>query len=244
MLQSKFSKLAVLCLMALIPEAFASGNMPIRDDVSPSMSPTIHQAIPSQLRLGLQNLITTPFHFQINVSSTFYPASIFAKGAVDPQNRETEATAHTYFLGGISASASTFTIGNQAWYRTSPPGGGYQKGILPIHIPRSIPWHKILPYLTNIEEISGAEVDGEEAIAYRFKISQPGLGFIAREDSSLPIGTIQSAHGIIYFRKLKPYLPIAAVLKESVSAEGLRYPLLEIIHYRDWGDPIFLNPSS
>ncbi|UTV80108.1 hypothetical protein MQE22_08740 [Acidithiobacillus sp. YTS05] len=238
------SKFVVLFLMALIPEAFASGKIPVRDEISPTMPPSIHQAIPSKLRFGLRNLITTPFHFQINISSTFFPASISAKGAVDPQNRETEATAQTYFLGGISASASTITIGNHTWYRTSPPGGGYQEGILPIHIPRSIPWHEILPYLTNIEEISGAGIDGKEASAYRFNISQPGLNFIAREDSSLPIGTIQSAHGTIYLQKSEPYLPIEAILKESVTIDGLQYPLLEIVHYRDWGEPIFLNPPG
>ena len=92
--------------------------------VAPSVSPVSVKnpgTLPRVLRTGITNFLSTPFHFRISVISKFLPAQITAWGAVDPTDKESEASAQTEFFAGVSATASSETIGNQAWYHTSPP---------------------------------------------------------------------------------------------------------------------------
>ena len=90
--------------------------------VAPSVYPVSVKnpgTLPRVLRSGITNFLSTPFHFRISAISKFLPAQITAWGAVDPTNRESEASAQTEFFARVSATASSETIGNQAWYQ--PP---------------------------------------------------------------------------------------------------------------------------
>ncbi|WP_308389107.1 hypothetical protein [Acidithiobacillus sp. AMEEHan] len=200
--------------------------------------------LPERLRAGIANFLKTPFHFRIRVTSTILPAEITGWGAVDPLNKESEATATTEFFAGISATASSLTIGDQVWYRSSPPGGGYRKGVIPVQIPQSIPWQKIQPYLTDVVELPGQSILGAPTTAFHFTVNGKGLLDLNEAGASLPIGSISAASGTIYLSTTAPYYPLRAVLQETVAKGGYQYTLTEVINYENWGAKIHLSPPA
>lgn len=206
--------------------------------VAPSVSPVSVKnpgTLPRVLRSGITNFLSTPFHFRISAISKFLPAQITAWGAVDPTNRESEASAQTEFFARVSATASSETIGNQAWYHTSPPGGSCHTGTLPIQILTSIPWQRLQPYLQNVTEIPGETIRGKSTLAYHFDVSGRGLADLRGTGASFRLGTVQSASGTIYLRSDQPYYPQMAVLHETLKQDGYQYDLQEVISHQKWG---------
>lgn len=200
--------------------------------------------LPEKLRSGIANFLTTPFHFRIRVTSALLPAEIIGWGAVDPINKESEATAKTEFFAGISATASSLTIGEQAWYRTSPPGGAYRKGVIPVQIPQSIPWQKIQPYLTDVVELPGESIHGIPTTPFQFTVNGKGLIELNKAGASLPIGSVRAASGTIYLSITAPYYPQQVVLQETIMQSGYQYTLTEIINYENWGEELHLSPPA
>ncbi|XTI71802.1 hypothetical protein ACQAYK_08895 [Acidithiobacillus sp. AC3] len=200
--------------------------------------------LPERLRSGIANFLTTPFHFRIRVTSALLPAEITGWGAVDPINKESEATAKTEFFAGISATASSLTIGDKAWYRTSPPGGGYRQGVIPVQVPQSIPWQKIQPYLTDVVELPDQSIRGIPTTAFHFTVNGKGLMELNKAGAALPIGSISAASGTIYLSSSAPYYPQQAVLQETVAQSGYQYTLTEIINYESWGEGLHLSPPA
>lgn len=192
-------------------------EIPVTSGVSPDSVINAGITLPETLKAGFANFLSSPFHFRISVTSKFLPTRITAWGAVDPINKESEATAQTEFFAGVSATASSETIGNQAWYRTSPPGGGYHSGTLPIQIPRAIPWQRVQPYLRNVTEIPGETISGKPTLAFHFEVSAKGLADFHGIGATMPLGTLQAASGTIFLRPNQPYRPKLAVLQETLE---------------------------
>lgn len=200
--------------------------------------------LPRVLREGLDAAVTRPFQFGVTASSTLLPVHVTAWGAVDPTNRESIATAKTQFLTGVSVTASSVTIGDNVWYRTSPPGGSYKKGTVPVQIPTSIPWQSVRPFLENVREVPDEMIRGKPTVAFHFTVSKRGIALLANTGTSLPVGSIRAASGTIYLDPRRPHYLRMVVLQETFAQLGYQSTLQEIISYQKWGVGLHLSPPT
>ncbi len=227
--QRQFCAFACAGLISCLPLAQATDPAP---------------TLPTVLGEGLNAAITTPFHFGITTSSTLLPVQVTAWGAVDPTHRESIATAQTQLLTGISVTASSISIGDTVWYRTSPPGGPYQKGTVPVQIPTSIPWKSIRPFLENVRAVPGKMVRGKPTLGFYFTVNKRGIALLEQAGASLPVGSIRAASGTIYLDANGPHYPLLAELTETFVQLGYQSTLRETVSYQQWGVGLHLVPPQ